>query len=82
MKKKGLIALVVLVVLIGAGYFIGKPYYDLHFSTIDGLGAAEGKNVFVPTGSSLEDLSNIIDENGFMKKDEFLSFAGGVRLFR
>jgi UPF0755 protein len=75
MKKKGLIALVVLVVLIGAGYFIGKPYYDLHFSTINGLGAAEGKNVFVPTGSSLEDLSDIIDENGLMKKDEFLSFA-------
>ncbi|MGB1103687.1 MAG: endolytic transglycosylase MltG [Crocinitomicaceae bacterium] len=75
MKKKGIIFLVVLIVLGVVGYVIGMPYYKLHFSTVDGLGNGEGKIVYVPSGSSLDDLAEIISKEQLLDKHEFLNFS-------
>mgnify|MGYP000471437407 CR=1 FL=1 len=52
---KRLIYLGVIVGIGVAGWIFGKPYYDLHFSTIDYSG--EDKLVYVKTGSGLDDLA-------------------------
>lgn len=71
MKK--LIALIVLVGVVAGGYFVGKPYYDLHYSKIkleqDSLA------VYIPTGSNAADVAAILDEQGVMTADEFQDYS-------
>ncbi len=71
MKK--IIVLILLVVAGIGSYLLGKPYYDLHFSTIK-LEKSE-KLVFIPTGSSLEDISLLLDSEAIMDAADFISFA-------
>lgn len=70
MKK--ILFLVLFVTLIVAGWFIGKPYYDLHFSAID---IDQHKLIYIPTGSDLSEVGRILEDEGVMKKDAFNSFA-------
>ena len=69
MKK--IIALVVLLVIGVLGFVIGKPYYDLHFS---GGNLSEQELVYIPTGSNVEDVADIIDGD-LMTKEQFLDYA-------
>lgn len=76
MKK--LVYLGILVALGVGGWFFGKPYYDLHFSTIDYSG--EEKIVFVKTGSTLDDLGQLMSDEGVCEKDAFLTFSEKLEL--
>ncbi len=68
--------LVVLIVVVGigvAGYIYGKPYYDLHYSTIH---VASGSTIFfIPTGSSMEDISRQLDSLKILSPEKFTSFS-------
>lgn len=70
--KKLIVLIILLAVGIG-GYFFGKPYYDLHFSTIK-LEEDE-KLIYIPTGSSLADISQLLDSEEIMDAADFMSFA-------
>lgn len=63
--------LLLFILIVVAGFFFGKPYYDLHFTGKDLSNVYE---VYVPTGSSLEDVGDLL-EGKIMSKSEFLSFA-------
>jgi UPF0755 protein len=69
--KKGIIALVVLVLIGLAGFILGKPYYDLHFRTSS---LSVDKTIYIPTGSSLADIGDLLDADVLLKSD-FLSYA-------
>lgn len=69
--KKGLIALIVLAVIGIAGYIFGKPYYDLHFGKTS---LTEEKTIYIPTGSSLSDIGDLLDTD-VMAKSDFLDYA-------
>lgn len=71
--KKIIILILLLAVAIG-GYVFGKPYYDLHFSTIDLQD--EEKLIYIPTGSSLSELGVMLEEQGIMNANSFEDFAG------
>mgnify|MGYP000315162462 CR=1 FL=1 len=75
---KRLIYLGVIVGIGVAGWIFGKPYYDLHFSTIDYSG--EDKLVYVKTGSGLDDLAQMMADEGVCKKDQFLTFSEKLEL--
>lgn len=72
-SKKGLIALIVLVIIGGIGYVIGKPYYDLHFGKINSF--SEAKTIYVPSNSNLDSVAAIVDENSILDKTAFLSYS-------
>jgi UPF0755 protein len=68
---KKLIFLGILIVLGVVVWVVGKPYYDLHFS---GGQAAEVYDIYIPTGSNVEDVANLLDGK-IMDKDNFLDFS-------
>ncbi|MEO9531869.1 MAG: endolytic transglycosylase MltG [Crocinitomicaceae bacterium] len=69
--KKGIVALVVLAIIGLVGFIFGKPYYDLHFGT---TGLNVEKTIYIPTGSSLSDIGDLLDAD-VMAKSDFLSYA-------
>ena len=71
MKK--LIGLGILVAVGLGGWMYGKPLYDLHFTTIDYSGA--DKIIYVKTGSSLDDLAELMATGEILSKDKFMDFA-------
>ena len=75
MKKKGIIFLVILLLIGIGGFIVGKPYYDLHFSKVDNVNIGESKTVYIPTGSSLDEVAHIVSNSKVMNQTEFVSFA-------
>lgn len=71
MKKR--IAIGVFLLLLLVGFFIGKPYYHLHFDVIS-LEEDE-KMIFIATGASLDDLGEMLAQVGVLDKADFLEFA-------
>lgn len=72
MKK--LIGLGLLVGIVVVGFVVGKPYYDLHFGTVQFSG--EDKLIYVPSGSSLNDLGTILEAEDVIAQADFISYAG------
>ncbi|MFT5823584.1 MAG: UPF0755 protein [Crocinitomix sp.] len=71
MKK---IVVLGLLVAIGIGGFVfGKPYYDLHFTTI--TMTEDSKIIYVPSGSSLSELGVLLESEAIISADQFESFA-------
>ena len=49
------------------------PYYNLHFST---LSLSNEEEVFyIPTGSSMDDIAEVLNSKGIIENDEFLDFS-------
>lgn len=71
MKK--LIALIIVLLLLIGGYIFGKPYYDLHFGAIS-IGVDE-KIIFIPTGSSLSEVGEILNKEDIISAEKFTDFA-------
>lgn len=71
MKKIVILAVLALVVI--GGFYVGKPYYDMHFGTID-LKSNE-KTLYIPTGSSLEDVGNQLEVEGILNSSAFNDYA-------
>lgn len=71
--KKRIIGIVILAALVVGGYVVGKPYYDLHFSAIDLK--EEQKLFYIPTGSTLDEMGAILDEEGILKGDKFSDYC-------
>lgn len=69
-----LIILALLAALMIVGYIFGRPYYELHFSKIKL--EKEELVFYIPTGSSVDDVANILSEKDIIERDEFLDFAG------
>lgn len=71
--KKGRIVLVVLIAIAIVAVLVGRPYYELHFSTIN---SEEGdKTIFIPSGSSLNEVATLIAQQNILDKDDFLDYA-------
>jgi len=76
MKK---VVVLVILVALGIGAFVfGKPYYDLHFSTISM--AEDRKTIYIPTGSTLAELADLISAEEIMSTEEFKSFSSKLDL--
>ncbi|NOQ75873.1 MAG: endolytic transglycosylase MltG [Crocinitomix sp.] len=71
MKK--IVVLAILVAIGVGGYVFGKPYYDLHFSTISMT--ADSEIIYVPSGSSLAELGVLLEGKAVITADKFESFA-------
>lgn len=71
MKK--IIVLGILVVLGISGYVFGKPYYDLHFSTISM--SEDKKIIYIPSGSTLTELADLIAAENILSAKDFSQFA-------
>jgi UPF0755 protein len=77
MKKSVVVA--VLLVLGAVAFILGKPYYEMHFKT---LKVKEGdKVIYIPTGSTVQDLGIILEENEVMSTKEFSDYAKELGLF-
>lgn len=70
---KRIIVIGVVLVLGVVGYVVGKPMYDLHYSKINYTG--EEKMIYIPSGSGLADVSNIISAEGILDAEKFQSFS-------
>lgn len=71
MKK---IFLLLLVVGAGTAAFIGYPKYQLHFTTANLI--ADNVEVYIPTGSTLSTVNNLLVENGiFESGEDFTKYA-------
>ena len=76
-KKKSsrkIFVLIILLVLGGVGFVFGKPYYDLHFKTINSI--SEEKTIFIPSGSGIDDLAAILNSEGIIDSNIFKDYAG------
>ncbi len=74
MKKKRLSFLLVFIILLAVtGYIFGKPLYKLHFGTLS-LDKEE-ITLFVPTGSTLNDLGGQLAQEHILDQEEFKSYA-------
>jgi UPF0755 protein len=59
-------------VLLVVGYIVGKPMYDLHFSSLNYAGE---EVIYIPTGSSLEEVGEIVSATGAMSISSFVSYS-------
>ncbi|MCH2234751.1 MAG: endolytic transglycosylase MltG [Crocinitomicaceae bacterium] len=72
-SSKKVVALIIVLILIGVGYVFGKPYYDLHFKTINSI---EGEtSLFIPSGSEIKDVADIIQEKGILDAETFVIYS-------
>ncbi|WP_027421328.1 endolytic transglycosylase MltG [Crocinitomix catalasitica] len=71
MKK--IIILIVLLIIGGVGFYIGKPYYDMHFKTI--ALSVDQKIIYVHSDESLMDLAAKFEKEDIMSKKSFLAYA-------
>jgi UPF0755 protein len=71
--KKAIIFIVLIGIGVG-GYIFGTPYYKLHFSTIQLT--EDEKTLYIPTGSSLQDLGDLLAKEEILDAPDFLDYAG------
>lgn len=71
--KKRLSIILILAILAITGFVVGKPYYDLHFSKLD----LDQDNliIYIPSGSNLEDVGDILADQSVLSKDSFTSYS-------
>ena len=61
--------------LLVVGFFIAKPYYDYHFKQYGLKNGQETVMIYIPSGASLEQVSDSIVAVSNLEHSEFLNFA-------